>query len=187
MTDHRAPSASGFRKGPERSVHRGKIIDVVVGEFISPTGERIERDLVHHPGAVSVVPVIGDEAILVRQFRAALNHDLLEIPAGIRDVADESTERTAARELAEEVGMAAGKLELLCSFYNAAGFSDEQIWVYLATDLEPCGAQADGAEEEHMTIERVRLDDVDSLIASGKLSDAKSIIGLLLAKQRLGR
>ena len=176
---------AGFRKGPERVVYDGHVITVAVGEFTAPNGERIERDLVHHRGAVSVVPLIGDEVVLVRQYRAALDGLLLEIPAGLRDVDGESPEQTAVRELAEEIGMRPGKLELLTRFYNAAGFSDEEIIVFLATDLTEVPLEAQGAEEEHMTIERVRLADVDSMIASGALRDAKSIIGLLLAQRHV--
>jgi ADP-ribose pyrophosphatase len=176
--------AAGFRKGDERIVHRGRIIDVVVGEFFAPGGERLERDLVRHPGAVCAVPIVGDEAILVRQYRAALDAELLEIPAGLRDVDGEAPESTAARELEEEIGMRPGRLEPLCTYFAAAGFSDELIHVFLATDLVEVPRQTHGAEEEHMTIERVRLDAVPGLIASGELRDAKSIIGLLLAIQR---
>jgi ADP-ribose pyrophosphatase len=176
--------AAGFRKGDERVVHQGRIIQVAVGEFFAPDGERLERDLVHHPGAVCAVPIVGDEAILVRQYRPALGAELLEIPAGLRDVDGEPPEQTAARELEEEIGMRPGHLEPLCTFFNAAGFSDEQIHVFLATDLVEVERQAHGPEEAHMTIERVRLDDVPAMIASGELCDAKSIIGMLLAIQR---
>jgi ADP-ribose pyrophosphatase len=178
---------SGFTKGPERVVYEGHAITVAVGEFTAPNGEVVERDVIHHPGAVSVVPIDGDEVILVRQYRAALERDLLEIPAGKRDVADEPPELCAARELAEEIGMAAGSLELVASFYNSAGFCDEYSHVFVATDLSPVPSHAHGLEEEYMTIERHRLDDVPAMIASGELCDAKSIIGLLLALRRLGR
>jgi ADP-ribose pyrophosphatase len=178
--------SQGFVKGPERPVHRGRVFELVIGEFTSPTGERFERDLLHHPGAVCAVPLDGDEVIFVRQFRAPLNRTLLEIPAGVRDVADEPPEETAARELAEEIGMVPGTLEYLCGFHNAPGYADEHITIFLATDLTPTDSQAHGAEEQQMTIERVHLDDIDALIASGELTDAKSLIGLLLLKQRLG-
>jgi 8-oxo-dGTP pyrophosphatase MutT (NUDIX family) len=178
---------AGFRKGTERSIYKGRIIDVAIGEFFAPDGERLERELVHHQGAVSVVPLIGDEVVLVRQYRPALDCELLEIPAGLRDVEGEPPEQTAARELAEEIAMYPGHLEHLCSFFNAAGFSDEKIDIYLATDLTPAPQQTQSAEEAHMTVERVRLDDVPALIASGEMCDAKSIIGLLLARQRLAR
>jgi ADP-ribose pyrophosphatase len=187
VTSSDAAGTQGFVKGPERLVHRGRVIEVVVGEYTSPTGESFERDLLHHPGAVCAVPLDGDEVIFVRQFRAPLNRALLEIPAGIRDVADEPPEETAARELVEEIGMVPGKLEHLCGFYNAPGYADEHITIFLATDLEPTEPQAHGAEEQQMTVERVRLDDIDGLIASGELCDAKSLIGLLLVKQRLER
>jgi ADP-ribose pyrophosphatase len=138
---------------------------------------------------VSVVPY--DDAtgavLLVRQYRAAIDRELLEIPAGKRDVADEPPEATARRELEEEVGQRAGRLELLAEFYNSPGFCDEQSFVYLARDLEPCDIAAASVEERHMTIERVTLDDVPGLIARADIVDAKTIIGLSLARERLGK
>ena len=85
---------------------------------------------------------------------------LLEIPAGKRDVAGEAPEVTAGRELAEEVGLRAGRLELLAEFYNSAGFCDEHSCVFLATDLTEVATDLQGVEEEHMTIERIALADV---------------------------
>jgi 8-oxo-dGTP pyrophosphatase MutT (NUDIX family) len=123
----------------------------------------------------------------VRQYRAPLDRWLLEIPAGVRDVADEPPDQTAARELAEEVGRRAGSLELLCSFENSAGWCDERVLIYLATDIETDRSSRQGIEEEHMTIEEISIDDVPGLIASGELTDAKSIIGLTLTLRRLGR
>jgi 8-oxo-dGTP pyrophosphatase MutT (NUDIX family) len=178
---------AGFRKGHERRIHKGHFLEFVVGEFFAPGGERLERDLVHHPGAVCAVALAGDEAIMVRQYRAALDAELLEIPAGLRDVDGEPPEVTAVRELEEEIGMRPGRLELLCAFYNAPGFSDEKLHLFLATELEPVPLRAHSIEEVHMTIERVRLDDVPALIASGELCDAKSILGLTLARERVGR
>ena len=106
---------------------------------------------------------------------------LLEIPAGKGDVADEPLEECAARELAEEIGMAAASLERVASFYNSAGFCDELSHVFLGRGLTPVASAAHGLEEEYMSVERHRLDDVPALIASGELRDAKTIIGLLLA------
>ena len=80
-----------------------------------------------------------------------------------------------------------GKLEHLCGFHNAPGYADEHVTIFLATELTPTATEAHGHEEQAMTIERVRLDDIDELIASGELTDAKSLIGLLLLKQRLDR
>jgi 8-oxo-dGTP pyrophosphatase MutT (NUDIX family) len=153
----------------------------------SAAGEEFDRHVVHHPGAVVVVPVIADEALMVRQWRVATGRDLLEVPAGKRDVDGEPPETTANRELEEEIGYVAGRLDKLCEFYNSPGFCDEYTHLFLATELEERTRAAVSHEEAAMTIERVPLDRVDDLIASGELVDAKSIIGLLLARQLLAR
>ena len=176
-----------FRKVDEEIVFRGHLISVAKGTFEDPSGGRFERDLVHHPGAVSVVPVFEDKrtVLLVRQYRAAVDRVLLEIPAGKRDVDGEDPEVTAARELAEEVGMRPGRLEKLAEFFNSPGFCDEHSFVYLATGLQDAEISSQVVEEKHMTIEEVSLDDISSLVASGELVDAKSIIGLALAREAL--
>lgn len=178
---------SVFRRTAEQEIYQGAVITLGVGTFVGPDGQPFERDVVHHPGAVSVVPLVGDEFVLVRQYRAALDHDLLEIPAGKRDVPGEPPEETAHRELVEEVGYRAGRLVKLAEFYNSPGFSDEHSHTFLGLDLAAVPASAQGIEEEHMTIERVALDDVPEMIASGELVDAKTIIGLTLALRHLGR
>jgi ADP-ribose pyrophosphatase len=157
---------------------------------VGPDGHEFERDIVHHPGAVSVVPILarpgGDhQVILVRQYRAAVDTELLEIVAGKRDIAGEPPEVTARRELAEEVGMIAGRLELLAEFYNSPGFCDEHSYVFLGLDLEATDSEAHGIEEQHMTIERVSLADVGPMIRRREIIDAKTILGLTLAKEAL--
>ncbi len=176
-----------FRKLAEREEFRGHVISVAVARFASPDGEQFEREIVRHPGAVSVVPVVeeGTAAVLVRQYRAAVERELLEIPAGKRDVAGEGPEQTARRELEEEIGMRAGRLERLAQLYMTPGFSDEEMTIYMALDLEACATSVQGPEETHMTVERVALDDVPDLIAAGTITDAKTIIGLLLAREAL--
>ena len=142
--------------------------------------------MVHHPGAVSAVPLLADgTVVLVRQYRAALDEDLLEIPAGKRDVVGEEPSLTAARELEEEIGMRAGRLELLAEFYNSPGFSDEHSYVFLAEDLVETETDLQGIEEQHLVVERVALTDVPAMIADGRLRDAKTIIGLTLAMRTL--
>lgn len=172
----------GFRKLTENEVWRSSWLRAARGRFAAPSGEEFERDIVHHPGAVVVVPMVDDHRVVcVRQYRGAIDQELLEIPAGKRDVADEPPEVTAARELAEEVGRTAGSLTLLAHFYNSPGFSDELSWLYLARDLTEVGNDLQGVEESNMTEEIVSLDDLDDLVASGSLTDAKTIIGLTLA------
>lgn len=179
---------SDFRKVNERHVAGGSVISFAVGTFESPDGHRFERELIHHPGAVVVVPLAGDDSVLlVRQFRAAVEQDLLELPAGKRDVADEATEVTAARELEEEVGRKAGRIELLGRFYNSPGISDELSWCYLARDLVVVDNDLQGIEEQFLTVEQVALEDINRMIVEGAIVDAKTIIGLELALRRLGR
>jgi ADP-ribose pyrophosphatase len=175
-----------FRKRSERELHRGFLISLGEGTFVGPDGEEFQRDIVHHPGAVSVVPLEADGTVLlVRQYRAAIDQDMLEIPAGKRDVLDEPPELTAHRELAEEVGRKAGRMDLLCTFYNSPGFCDEYSYTYLARDLTEVPIEAHSVEEAAMTIERVAFDDALALIRTGGITDAKTIIALHLAKDLL--
>jgi ADP-ribose pyrophosphatase len=151
-----------------------------------PDGAEFDRHVVHHPGAVVVVPVDDDGSVLmVRQYRVAVGGDLLEVPAGKRDVDGEPPIATAARELQEELGRTPTTLTALCEFYNSPGFTDEYTYLFLATGLVAAERTATSAEESAMTIERVALDDVERRIAAREIVDAKSIIGLLLARRYL--
>lgn len=175
-----------FRKLDEDDVYRGSLIRVARARFEAPGGEQFEREVVHHPGAVVVVPLTDDQrVVMVRQYRSAVEDELLEIPAGKRDVDGEDTQVTAERELAEEVGLRADRLELLARFYNSPGFSDELSWLYLARNLHQVPSDRQGAEEQVMTIEEVPLADVPALVAAGHIVDAKSIIGLCLTMERV--
>lgn len=182
--DRPSGSASGFAHERDDVLHEGHVIRLVRSHHRAPDGSAFEREVVRHPGAVSVVPLHDDGTVtLVRQYRAALDIDLLEIPAGKRDVAGEGPELTAARELEEEVGLSADRLVPLAEFVNSAGFSDEWSHIYLGVGLREATQDRQGLEEQHMTIERVALDDVPGLIAARRLIDAKTVIGLLLARE----
>ena len=176
-----------FRKVGESEIFAGALIKVATATFEGPSG-RFERDIVHHPGAVVVVPLTDTgSVIMVRQFRSAIGTDLLEIPAGKRDVTGEPPEETARRELAEEVGRGASNLELLARFYNSPGFTDELSWLYLATGLSDVPHDRQGHEEQLMSVEEVPLRDTEAMIADGRIVDAKSIIGLTLTALRSAR
>jgi ADP-ribose pyrophosphatase len=177
-------SATGrFRVLSSSTLCDAGFLSVSRSRVAGPDGEEFDRHVVHHPGAVVVVPVVEGNVILVRQWRVATGRELLEVPAGKRDVDGEAPEETARRELVEEIGFHAGRLDRLCEFYNSPGFCDEYTHLYLATELEPRPRAAVSAEEAAMTIEQVALDDVDTLVATGAIVDAKSIIGLLLARR----
>jgi ADP-ribose pyrophosphatase len=167
-------------------VYQGYIWNVVVGDFEGPDGHPFTRDIVRSPGAVAAVPLHDDgTVVLVRQYRAPFDERIIEIPAGMRDVLDEPVETTARRELVEEVGLEAERLELLSEFYPAAGMTDSVLHVFLATGLREVDRQAHGPEEEDMEVLRVPLDEAVAMVVDGRICDAKTVIGLLLAERHL--
>lgn len=173
-----------FELASQRLVLDGPVVSVYDTTMTAPDGSVHERQVVRHPGAVAVVPLVDSQtAVLVRQYRVALGEPLLEIPAGKRDVEGEPPEVTAAREVAEEIGYEPTDLEFLAGFYTSPGFCDERALVYLARGLRPCEIDRQGAEEQHMDTVEVALGQVPTMIAGGELRDAKTIIGLLLAAE----
>jgi 8-oxo-dGTP pyrophosphatase MutT (NUDIX family) len=169
----------------EHIAWQGRRVAVAIAEVEGPTGARHEREVVHHPGAVGIAPVHDDGTVtLVRQYRAALDADLWEIPAGLRDVDGEPSELTAGRELAEEVGLRADRLEHLLTFHNSPGFSDESVVIYVASGLHEVPDDRQGAEEEHMVVARVPFDDAMAMVDDGRITDAKSVIALLALARR---
>ena len=178
---------SGFRLLSEEVVFRGWRFSVAKGRFAAPDGTEFERDVVHHPGAVGIVPLHDDRSVtLVRQYRAALDELLIELPAGLRDVEGEPDVDTAARELVEEVGLAASTLELLVTFRNSPGYCDESVSVFLATGLSEVGDDRQGIEEQAMEVMRLPLHEALAMVERGEITDAKTIIGLTLTARRLG-
>lgn len=180
---------TGFRHLGDRDVARLARLRVVTGTFEAPDGSSFERDIVRNQEVVAMVPVLDDghTVLLVRQYRGPIDDLLLEIPAGLCDVDGEALEATAARELVEEVGQVASRLELLAEFFPSAGFSDQLVHLFLATGLSEVPADRQGPEEAHMTVEPFDLAGLDEAIAAGTLRDAKTLIGLLRARDVLRR
>ena len=181
---------SGYRLVDSTEVARGGFLTFCEETFESPTGDRFVRWIVEHPGAVAAVPVEdgsdGPQVVLVRQWRPVMRDFLLEIPAGKLDVPGEDPDDAMARELAEEIQQQPGRLVKLSTFWNSPGFSTELTHVYIALDLSPCDRpEAAKEEEQDMTIERVPLAECGRLIATGAITDAKTIIGLALAERFL--
>jgi 8-oxo-dGTP pyrophosphatase MutT (NUDIX family) len=176
----------GFVHLGDEEQFQGWRITVVDAAFRAPDGSVFHRDVVRHPGAVAVVPVTDrGTAVLVRQYRGAVDRWLLEIPAGTRDVDGEQPEVTAGRELEEEAGVTAARVEYLGTVHNTPGFCDEESLLYLATGLSAVPVARHGPEEEHIEVVEVHLDEVDTMVGSGELTDAQTVIGLLLARRRL--
>jgi 8-oxo-dGTP pyrophosphatase MutT (NUDIX family) len=182
--DEEAP----FRRLGERERFDGGFFQVVTATFVGPDGFTFERDVVRHPGAVCVVPLESDGAnvLMIRQYRGSVDATILELPAGKRDIPDEDPAVCAARELAEEIGKAAISMVEVARFWNSPGFTDEETICFLAEGLHDVPRSAHGVEEEHIVIERIALADVDDLVTSGELVDAKSIIALMAARHSLG-
>ena len=183
-------SEAGFRRIDEREIYRGQIWRVAVAEFESPEGDRFERDIVRSPGAVAAVPLVFDaegnpSVVLVAQYRPAYEREIIEIPAGMRDVDGEPPEETARRELAEEVGLSPGRLDRLIELLPQPGTSDSTTIVFLATDCSPTSTQPHGPEEEHSRVLHVPLGEAVAMIETGDIADAKSVAGLLLTERRL--
>lgn len=161
-------------------VYQGRIISVYQDKVRLPDGRTALWDRVEHPGAVGIVPLLEDEkVIMVRQYRNAVDDEILEIPAGKLD-RNESPEACAIRELAEEIGMKPGELIKVAEFYNSPGYSNERFYLYLARGLEP--EKGNTEADEFLNIETHPLETLVKMISSGELRDAKSIIGIALAR-----
>ena len=159
----------------------------MLGEYEAPDGTRFTRDVVRHPGAVAIVPVTDHGTVLfVRQYRGSVDRELLEIPAGTRDVDGEPPETTARRELEEEVGVRAGSMRFLGSMLNSPGFCDQETMLYMAQELEPVAPSRQGEEERYIEVVEVPLDVLDAMVASGEIVDAQTLLGLFLARDALG-
>ena len=150
-----------------------------------PNGRTVELDIVRHPGASAVVPFVSvDEILLIRQYRYAAGGSILEVPAGKLDPGD-TPESCAARELEEEAGRRARRLEKLASIFTTPGFTDEVIHLFAAFDLDPVPTR----HEHDVVIELVpmRLDPALELVWKGTLRDAKSALALIHAARHVGR
>jgi 8-oxo-dGTP pyrophosphatase MutT (NUDIX family) len=180
---------SAFRHLGDEVVYDGsRRLSLVRGSFSAPDGSTFTRDVVRTQGAVAIVPLLddGEMVVLVRQYRGPIDATILEIPAGLLDVEGEDPIDCARRELVEEVGYEAASVEQLLRSHVAVGITDHVVTVFLATGLTEVGQDRQGPEEEHMTVERLSLRAVPGLVADGTLTDGKTIMGLLAAREHLG-
>jgi ADP-ribose pyrophosphatase len=159
-------------------LYEGKIINLRRDIVLLPNGREATREVVEHPGAVAIVPVLSDgKILLVRQFRYPVEKILLEIPAGKLD-AGEAPEACAARELEEETGYRAQRLERKSSIFTGPGFSDEVIHIFVAHELVKTAVHPD--EDEFLEIYAYSPQEIRQMIRSGMVCDAKTITGLYL-------
>jgi len=165
-----------------QSVHQGKLLGVEILSWADEQGRTIQREVVRHPGAVVIVPKLGsDRVVLVKNHRIAVDEALWELPAGTREPGEEPI-ITAKRELEEETGYCAGRIETIGKFFTSPGFCDELIHVYVADDLKFVGQRL----EPHEKIEAHEMSWAKTLamIDDGTICDCKTIAALLMVQRR---
>lgn len=159
-----------------REVYRGRLLKLELLQIEEPDGQTRSREVVRHPGAVAIVPILGEKVLLVRQHRAPLGRALWEIPAGTVEPGEEPLE-CAKRELAEETGYEAREWRRLAEFYTTPGFCDERMTLFFAKGLEPAAGHKP-TEDESLEVREFTLAEVEQMLCRGELEDAKTIIGL---------
>ncbi len=158
-----------------KTIYAGEILTLRTGNVQLDDGLIAKREVVEHPGGVGVLPVTGDCAVLVRQFRIAVNDYVLEMPAG-RLEPDDTPETRARAELLEEVGIRAGRLEKIAACYCSPGFTNELDHLYLAYDLEHVEAQPEA--EERIELVEITADRAMVMLERFEICDAKTVIAL---------
>lgn len=164
-------------------IFHGRVFEVTL-DTIREGDKTYQREVVRHPGSAVIIPIFEDGTIaLVRQYRHPAVRYLLEAPAGTLK-RGEAPEAGAARELEEELGYVAGRLEKLTEFFVSPGFCEEKMWVYLATEMTETAQQLD--DDEIVEVVRIPFSQALSMITTGEIDDAKTIIGVMLVAPRVG-
>lgn len=162
--------------------YKGKILNLRIDTVESVNGEST-REIVEHSGGAVVLPLLPNKnVVMIRQFRKPLERDVLEIPAG-KIEQGESPEETAFRELQEETGYKANNMTLLTKMYPSVGYSEELLYIYLATDLEP--GETDFDENEDIDTYSYHIDDLYEMVMEGKIQDAKTQVAILMTVELL--
>ncbi|WCN83799.1 NUDIX domain-containing protein [Micromonospora sp. LH3U1] len=163
--------------------YRGRIFDVVTEEVTMPGGGTGLRDLVRHVGAVAVVALDdAGQVVLIRQYRHPVGRHLWELPAGLMDVSGEELPAAALRELAEEVDLTAGQVDVLVDLHSSPGFTNELVRVFLARDLAevPVAERHERHDEEaDLQVVRIDLDEAVAMVLAGEITNASAVAGLL--------
>ena len=160
------------------NIYNGKIFDVVLEKVTLPNGMTKDREVVRHPGAAAMVPLLDDgKVVLIKQYRHAVGEFLWEIPAGTLEPGEKAVE-CARRELVEETGYEASSLDKLAQILPAPGYTDEHIHIFLATGLRSVGQKLE--DDEVLQAQPTPFDTALEMITKGEIQDAKTIAGLLL-------
>lgn len=168
-----------FRLLGARTVGRGKVLDYQRLHLLTAEGAAVVRDVIRHRGGVGVLPVWGEEVTLIRQYRAALHEQVLEIPAGKFEEEESSPREAARRELREETGIRAERMVDLGEILPSPGYTDERIKLFAARGLVQGERHPDGAEERIAETVRIGLPKALKMVESGEIRDAKTVVALL--------
>ncbi len=161
-------------------VYRGRRISVRVYEAVLPNGRRVRTEAVEHPGAVVIIPMLGDRRlVLVRQYRRVIGEWIYEFPAGTLEPG-ERPEDCARRELGEETGFTPGKLRHLGTLYTTPGYSTEKLYFYLAEDLRE--GRQHPEPSELIEVEVKNIEEAEEMVAKGEIRDMKTVAGLMLLR-----
>lgn len=175
----------------QKIVFEGGYLTFRVDTVVDADGKRHTRQVVVHPGAVAIIPLIGADVLMVRQYRTPVGQVLLELPAGTLDRGEdgfmEDPDVAAPRELGEETGHHAASWRRLGSFYTAPGFATELMYLYLATDLTEIDGYAGPEEDERLDLRRVPIADAVRMAEAGEVRDAKSLVGLFWLQRLIDR
>ena len=170
-------AAAGFNIVASRLLCETPFLKLLERELETPSGDISKRTVVEIGGAVAVVPIDGDQVVLIRQYRAPLDRALLELPAGKLDIPGEDPEAAARRELAEEAGLRAGRMERVAQFHTSPGFLDEHMTIFVATELTPVPVNPIGPEEIAAEIVRIPISDLADQLR--EIEDGKTLVGLM--------
>ena len=164
-------------------IYKGEFLDVWKDKVELPNGKTSSREYIKHPGAVVIIPVLPDRKIgLIRQYRYPMGMDQIELPAGKLDKNEEHLD-TAKRELEEEIGYRANSMKEITEIHPCIGYSDERMWIYLAEGLTYTKTNQD--LDEFVELMPTELSNSVEMVWSGKITDVKSIIGILWANRLL--
>ena len=166
-------------------VFQGKLLDVRRDTVVLPNGKTGIREWINHPGAICCIPLLPTGQIgLIRQYRYSVREEMIELPAGKLNQG-ENPKKCALRELEEEIGYRANKLTFLINIHPAIGFANEKMWLFLAEDLVKTEPSLD--DDEFLELMPTSLEDAIGLIWAGKITDVKTIIGLLIFHRTINK
>ncbi|KRL67907.1 ADP-ribose phosphorylase [Companilactobacillus versmoldensis DSM 14857 = KCTC 3814] len=162
-----------------RRMFGGKIFNVDVEQVVLPNGIPAIREIVQHHGAVGIIPLVDDKMIFVRQWRAPLGQETLEIPAGKIDPDEgDDLKEVALREMNEELGLTTDKLDQATAFFASPGYSNEKITIYLAKDLKPVENKRPLDNDEFLNVEKLTLAEAEKAVEDGSICDGKTIFAV---------